>query len=191
VFGTFPYEPEPDGAVFGPHHFYLGVLLILLVCWLNTDPESENSPWVVVGVILLSVFSFSLTWPYYPAVGALGVLVTLGIATASAVIRPFWWRSGVVAQSSLLVGLYVAWDDALSHALGWRTPLDAVWAEFLYPYASNPYVPSTPRLPTLPESLSGVRVPTEVRLPTDADLLADLEALFAEHVADALAVVAL
>lgn len=191
MFGTFPYEPEPDGAVFGPHHFYLGVLLVLLVCWLYADSESEASPGVVAGATLLSVYAFSLTWPYYPAVGALGVLVTLGIATVSAVVRPYWWRSGLFAQGTLLVGLSVAWDDALSHALGWRTPLDAVWAEYLYPYASDPSGPAAPRLPTLPDGPFDVRLPTKVRLPADANLLADLEALFAEYVADALAVVAL
>jgi hypothetical protein len=179
VFGTFPYEPEPDGAVFGPHHFYLGVILILLVCWMVYDSESDTGPWVVAGVTLLSVFAFALTWPYYPIVGAVGVLALLGIATASVLTRPFWWRSGLLARSSLLLGLFVAWDDALSHALGWRTPLDRVWAEHLHPYASDPYVPSAPRLPALPGDFSDLR------------LLADLEALLGQYLPDALAVVVL
>ena len=182
VFASFPYEMEPDGAVFGPHHFYLGVLLILLVCWMTVDPESESRPWVVAGATLLAVFAFSLTWPYYPAVGAIGVLVTLGVATASALFRPFWWRSSPLAHFALLVGLFVAWDDVLNHALGWPTPLDALWAERLHPYVSDPYVPSAPRLPALPE---------DVRLPSDARLPADLETVLFEHVPDALAVVAL
>lgn len=185
MFGTFPYEPEPDGAVFGPHHFYLGVLLILLVCWMVYDPESESRPWLVAGMTLLSVFAFSLTWPYYPAVGAFGVLVLLGVATASAVFRPYWWRNSLPTQFALLVGLFVAWDDALSHALGLQTPLDELWVEYLYPYASNP------------ERLSDVRLPTdfEIRVDavvlTDTGLLADLEALLLKFVSDALAMVAL
>jgi hypothetical protein len=209
VFGTFTYEPEPDGAVFGPHHFYLGVIVILLVCWMVYDSESDTGPWIVAGVTLLAVFAFSLTWPYYPVVGALGVLVLLGIATASALMRPFWWRSGLLARSSLFVGLFVAWDDVLSHALGWRTPLDRVWAEHLHPYASDPYVPSDFRLPPDLQFASDLQLPTDVdfssdlhlpsnlRLFTDHSiaelerLLADGEALVLQQVADALAVVAL
>jgi hypothetical protein len=167
VFGTFPYEPEPDGAVFGPHHFYLGVLLILLVCWMVYDDDTESKPWIVAGSTLLSVFAFSLTWPYYPTVGALGVILVLGVATTIAVVRPLWWRTGWGARTALFVGLFVAWDDVLSHALGLRTPLDRVWAEHLHPYASDP------------------------RLPADVTLPADLEALLGQHVPDALAVIAL
>ncbi|MFC4551884.1 MULTISPECIES: hypothetical protein [Halorussus] len=139
----FPYEAEPDGAVFGPHHFYLGVLLILLVCWMvyGVD-ESGRKPWGVVALTMLAIFFFSLTWPYYPAVGALGVLVTLGIAAALAALRPYWWRVGMTTHWALLVGLFVALDDAVSHALGWRTPLDSIWAEYLYPYVSKGRLPS-------------------------------------------------
>lgn len=173
MFGTFPHELEPDGAVFGPHHFYLGVLLILLVCWMVFDSESDTGPWVVAGLTLLSVFAFSLTWPYYPVVGALGVLVLLGVATGLAVVRPFWWHASLGARSALFVGLFVAWDDALSHALGWRTPLDSVWVEYLYPYVSNPE-----RLGPPPQ-LSDVRLPAE------------FESLVFEYLPDALAVVAL
>ena len=203
MFGTFPYEPEPDGAVFGPHHFYLGVLLILLVCWMVYDPESDGKPWAVTGLTLLSVFAFSLTWPYYPVVGAFGVILVLGVATTIAVVRPLWWRTGLLARSALFVGLFVAWDDVLSHALGWRTPLDRVWAEHLHPYASDPYVPSDFRLPSDRSLPTGVNLPSDRHLPSDirtvADrilselerLLADGEALVLQQVADALAVVAL
>ena len=55
MFGTFPYEPEPDGAVFGPHHFYLGVIVILLVCWMVYDSESDTGPWIVAGGVELVV----------------------------------------------------------------------------------------------------------------------------------------
>lgn len=208
---NFPVEAEPDGAVFGPHHFYLGVLLVLLVCWMvyDVDADANGKPWVVAGSALLSTFAFALTWPYYPVVGAFGVLVVLGAAVAVAVVRPFWWRVGLGARTALLVGLFVALDDALSHALGWRTPLDAVWVEHLHPYVSDPYVPSGLRLPDDVRSLSDGGLPGDVRLPTDlglpsgvrlptgpprADLerlLADAEALVFEQVADALAVVAL
>lgn len=176
MFGRFPYEAEPDGAVFGPHHFYLGVILVLLVCWMIYDTESETGPWGVAGLTLLSVFAFSLTWPYYPVVGALGVLVLLGTATAISVVRPLWWRYGLLARSALLLGLLVALDDALNHALGWRTPLDVLWIEYLHPYVADPYVPTDVRLP---RDVFGLRLP------------ADLEALVFEQVADAFSVVAL
>ncbi|WP_137286879.1 hypothetical protein [Halorussus salinisoli] len=191
MFGRFPAELEPDGAVFGPHHFYLGVLLILLVCWIVRDPDSKTAPWGVAGLTLLSVFAFALTWPYYPVVGALGVLVLLGAATAVSMVRPFWWRYGLLARSVLFVGLFVAWDDALSHALGWRTPLDALWVRYLYPYVSDPYVPSDVRLPSDVRVPSDVRLPSDVRVASEWDRLLDLESLVAEYVADALAVVAL
>jgi hypothetical protein len=180
VFRSFPSEAEPDGAVFGPHHFYLGVLLILLVCWIvYADSDSESGPWVVIGMTLLAVFAFALTWPYYPVVGALGVLVLLGAATAIAVVRPFWWRTTLLARSLLFLGLLVAWDDALSHALGWQTPLDQLWAEYLYPYVSDPYLPEE------------VRRPADFELPFEFQLPFDPKSLVAEQVGRALAVVAL
>lgn len=163
----FPYEAEPDAAVFAPHHFYLGILLILLACWVVTDADGERRPWFVAGLALFAAFSFALTWPYYPVVGAFCVLAALALATLPAVARPFWWRTGPVVHGALLVGLFAAWDDALSHALGWRTPLDALWADHLHPYVSDPAVPS------------GVRLPP------------DLEALLVEQVRHAVGVVAL
>ena len=159
--------------MFGPHHFYLGVLVVLVVCLIASDADTDSEPWAVVGATLLSVFAFALTWPYYPAVGALGVLVALGVATAVAAVRPFWWRIGYFARFVLFVGLFAAWDDALSHALGWQTPLDAVWTEYLYPYASEP------------------RIPEGIRVPAGAESLLDVEALIAEQVGRALAVVPL
>jgi hypothetical protein len=190
VFGSFPSEAEPDGAVFGPHHFYLGVLLILLVCWVFYEADDETGPWGIAGLTLLSVFAFALTWPYYPAVGAVGVLVTLGVATLAA-MRPRWWRYGVVPQTALLLGLLVAWDDALSHALGWRTPLDSLWARHLYPYVSDPYVPEEVRLPEKFGLPVEVRLPEGVHLPAEVGLPFDLKALVAEQVGGALTMVPL
>lgn len=211
MFGSFPAEAVPDGAVFGPHHFYLGVLLILLVCWLARDPESAAAPWGVAGLTLLAVFSFSLTWPYYPAVGAAGVLILLALATALSLFRPFWWRYGLVSRGVLAIGLFLAWDDAVSHALGWWTPMDSVWARYLYPYVSNPALPDGVRfpheIPTDVETLrvvapdvglpSEIRVPLDalgpsgVRPPADAGALLHLEPLVAENLGDALAVIPL
>ncbi len=163
--------------MFGPHHFYLGVLLILLVCWLARDPESEAAPWGVAGLTLLSVFSFALTWPYYPVVGAAGVLVLLALATTLSLFRPFWWRYGPVSRGVLTAGLFLAWDDAVSHAFGWWTPMDSVWSRYLYPYVSDPYVPEGVRFPR--EVPSDVELPrfvsSGVRLPTTGRLLPDVQ----------------
>jgi len=158
VFGRFPYEAEPDGAVFGPHHFYLGVLLILLACWVVSDGDADRRPWFVAGLSVFAVFSFALTWPYYPEFGAFCVLAALALATVPAVLRPLWWRTGLTVQAGLLAGLFVAWDDALSHALGWRTPLDSLWIEHLHPYVSDPRVPSGVRLPPDVEALLAEQV---------------------------------
>lgn len=169
----FPHESVPDGAVFGPHHFYLGILIVIVVCLMAYDIESKSRPWAISGLALLSLFGFALTWPYYPVVGAFSVLALLAVMTLFAVVGPFWWQSGLVVRGVLLVGLLVAWDDALSHAFGWRTPLDALWVEHLYPYVADP------------------QVPPDLRLPWDPQLLVDLEALLAEKFGDALAVVPL
>ncbi|WP_210423478.1 hypothetical protein [Halorussus marinus] len=152
MFGRFPYEAEPDGAVFGPHHFYLGVLLVLLACWVVSDGD-DRRPWFVAGLSVFAVFSFALTWPYYPEFGALCVLAALALATVPAVLRPLWWRTGLTVQAGLLAGLFVAWDDALSHALGWRTPLDSVWNDHLHSFVSDPQVPPGIRLPPDLEAL--------------------------------------
>ncbi|WP_435178401.1 hypothetical protein [Halorussus sp. AFM4] len=174
--GIFPAEAEPDGAVFAPHHFYLGVVLILLVCWMARDPEAEAAPWGVAGLTLLSVFSFALTWPYYPAVGAAGVLVLLAVATVVALLRPFWWRYGLGSRGVLLAGLFLAWDDALSHAFGWWTPMDALWAQYLHPYVSDPYIPEGVRFPKeIPQDVELPRVvPSGVQLPGEERLLPDV-----------------
>lgn len=54
IFDTyrFPAETLPDGAVLGPHHFYVGGMIAL--------------------------FGFMFVWPYYPTAGA--TLTVLGTA---------------------------------------------------------------------------------------------------------------
>lgn len=53
----------------------------------------------------VSLFAFVSVWDLYPVTGA----------------------------AMVLVGLAVAVDDAVSHALGWPTPLDLLWTHALYP----------------------------------------------------------
>lgn len=56
--------------------------------------------------LLVAGFSFALVWRWYPITGATGTLL----------------------------GLAIALDDALSHALGVPTPLDWVWTAHLAQY---------------------------------------------------------
>lgn len=62
---SFPHDPEPDGDVSLPHHFWIGVAL--------------------------SVFSFWSLWQagHYPALGAVGTLLGLLIALDDAVEHAF------------------------------------------------------------------------------------------------------
>lgn len=55
--------------------------------------------------LLLAWFGFMFIWPTYPVTGSL----------------------------SVLVGLLIAADDAISHALGVWTPIDWVWRRFIRP----------------------------------------------------------
>jgi hypothetical protein len=73
----FPHEAVPDGAVFAPHHFWIGV-----------------------GI---AVFAFGLTWRYYPVTGAVGTLVGLSIALDDAVSHAF----GVPTPLDLLWANYI------------------------------------------------------------------------------------
>jgi hypothetical protein len=53
--------------------------------------------------LLVAAFAFSLVWPHYPKTGATGTIL----------------------------GVLIALDDALSHALGIWTPLDWIWEAYL------------------------------------------------------------
>lgn len=59
----FPADPVPDGNVFLPHHFGIGVII--------------------------AVYSFYFIWPYYHAVGASGALLGLGIAADDVLSHSF------------------------------------------------------------------------------------------------------
>lgn len=59
----FPVESVPDGAIFAPHHFWIGV-----------------------GV---AVFAFGFVWRVYPVTGAVGSLLGLAIALDDALSHAF------------------------------------------------------------------------------------------------------
>ena len=59
----FPAERIPDGAIFAPHHLYVG--------------------------LLVAGFSFALVWRYYPVTGSAGTLLGVLIALDDAVSHAF------------------------------------------------------------------------------------------------------
>lgn len=128
---TFPADSVPDGAVLGPHHVYVGLLLALLALAVVWDNRAGVEPWVGAVGLLLATFAFVTVWPFYPVTGAVlalsGVLIVLG-----SVFLPFWTGYGWLGpRGVLLVGALVALDDAVEHAFGVPTPLDALWTGHL------------------------------------------------------------
>jgi len=126
----FPHEAVPDGAVFGPHHLYIGVMVLVFAVWAVSDNHPRREPLLALAGALLAVFAFATTWPYYHGTGALLTLVGLLLALLGVVwpggmwsTYPLGWR--LVALLGVAIGL----DDAVSHAFGWWTPLDAGFGE--------------------------------------------------------------
>ncbi|GAB7012040.1 hypothetical protein [Halolamina salina] len=128
---TFPADRVPDGAVFGPHHAYLGLLLALLAVALVWDDATGAEPWVGAAALLAASFAFATIWKFYPQTGAALALAGIVIALASTLL-PFWssypWLG---PRGVLLVGAIVALDDVAEHAFGVPTPLDWLWTHHL------------------------------------------------------------
>lgn len=130
---SFPHEAVPDGAVFAPHHAYIGVLLALLAVALVWDDARHAEPWLGAASLLAVTFAFALVWPFYHATGAGLALLFMGSALVS-VWSPFWWAEPWLGpRGVLLVGVLVAADDVVSHAFGVPTPLDLVWSVVIRP----------------------------------------------------------
>jgi len=124
---NFPHDTIPDGAVFAPHHAYLGILIAVLAVALVWDDAAGAEPWVGAAALLLASFAFALVWPYYDSTGAVLALAGIGIALAST-CSPFWTAYPWIGpRGVLLVGAIVALDDVAEHAFGVWTPLDALW----------------------------------------------------------------
>jgi hypothetical protein len=123
----FPHESVPDGAVFGPHHLYIGLMLALLALAVVWDDRAGVEPWVGSVGLLAGLFAFAIVWPFYPSTGAIlalsGVLVTL-----ASVFLPFWTSYAWLGpRGALLLGTLIALDDVVEHAFGVPTPLDWLW----------------------------------------------------------------
>ncbi|WP_435358437.1 hypothetical protein [Haloarchaeobius sp. DFWS5] len=132
---TFPVERVPDGIAAAPHHLYIGALVTLVACMVVWDDEPEREPLVVVCGVLVALFGFASVWPYLsPRVGAAMTLVGLvGALAALAFRRSYWGAQSRVVQVVVVVGLVIALDDAVSHALYPPTPLDLLFHRGMLP----------------------------------------------------------
>ncbi|MGB9987325.1 hypothetical protein [Salarchaeum japonicum] len=131
---TFPAEHVPDGAVFAPHHLTWGVLVVVFAAWIVSDNYPRREPLFAMAGAGLALFAFLFVWRFYPAAGAAlaltGVTMTFaGILYPGGVWAAYPLRWRVLA----FVGAVVALDDAVSHAFGVWTPVDAAWRAFLIP----------------------------------------------------------
>lgn len=132
---TFPAESVPDGASGAPHHLTWGVLGAVLVCLVVWDNHRHLEPIYTTVALALAGFAFLYIWPYYPAVGA--TLTLLGVAGAIvALLGPTlpWTHYPAWPHAICLLLVLVAADDAVSHAFGVWTPVDAAWSAFVLPF---------------------------------------------------------
>jgi len=131
---SFPHEAVPDSAIFGPHHLYVGVLVVLAVVWVVSDNYPHREPLLAAVGALVALFAFATVWPYYPPVGALGALAGLTLA-AVGILWPggIWGAYPLRARGLAVVGVAVALDDVIEHAFPVATPLDVLFARVIYP----------------------------------------------------------
>ncbi|WP_435348991.1 hypothetical protein [Haloarchaeobius sp. HRN-SO-5] len=131
----FPVEPVPDGAVFAPHHLYLGLLAALVVLWTISDNYPHREPTVATVGALAALLGFAATWRYHPKTGALLTLAGVATVVLAPLVRRSYWRD-VPRSARVLTVLFglVALDDAVSHALWPETPLDyLLWDHLMVP----------------------------------------------------------
>ncbi len=130
LLANFPYEAIPDGAVFGPHHLYVGVIVLGFAAWVVSDNYPRREPLATAAGALLTLFAFATVWPYYHGTGAALALVGLFVALVGVcwpggiwAVYPRRWRLVAV------LGVAIALDDVIEHAFGIWTPLDAGFNE--------------------------------------------------------------
>lgn len=130
--GRFPVESVPDHAVMAPHHFTYAVIGAGLIALLVWDDHPKREPIVVVGALAVAYFGFIHVWKWYAVTGA--ALVLLGLAGASGgLLRPKWDDWSLRVRLGVAVCVLAAYDDAISHAFGLWTPLDAFWKAYMVP----------------------------------------------------------
>lgn len=136
MFGSFPHEAVPDGTVWVAHHYTYLVAAALFASLTVWDDYRDREPLAVSGALSVGVFAFLFMWPIrgYHALGAVLALAGPAVAIA-AVLRPASpWRQpatggGYPASTAAAVVLLAtgALDDAVEHAFGVPTPLDAIF----------------------------------------------------------------
>ncbi|MDH5019024.1 hypothetical protein [Halobacterium rubrum] len=134
---TFPAESVPDGVIGAPHHLYIGVLVLAVAILVVADDYAQREPLLALTGTLTALFAFATVWPYYHATGALLTLAGLLVALVGVVWPGGMWSGyPLVWRLVAFVGVLVGLDDAVSHAFGIWTPLDAVWKTGIYPALS-------------------------------------------------------
>lgn len=126
----FPYHKVPDGAIFAPHHLYVGLALVTLAVAASWDDQKDD-PLLTAAAGALLIFSFTFVWPYYPWTGAVGTLVAMAAMPVAAFLERELWTKKSIALGA--VGWFIALDDALEHAFGIATPLDSLFNEIIRP----------------------------------------------------------
>ena len=141
----FPAETIPDGSVAWPHHYGLGLYLVVLAAVVALNDTRTTDPLGVFAGAAVGLFGWFHLWGTgYPVAGALATLLGLLVSTISVVrsvtvpkvgIQIGGFRSRYGRGHALVVGLglVVAFDDWVSHALGIWTPLDWFWHIAIYP----------------------------------------------------------
>lgn len=146
----YPHHVVPDGTVLAPHHIYLGLIIGLIATAVVWDDERYQEPVALLTGLLLALYGFTLAWPEWPVFGSSATLGGLVLASTALVAAPFWrgrpWLRGdrvsvPTVRSVTLIGLLIAWDDAIEHALGWPTPLDIVWVRHVAPLLPGSPIP--------------------------------------------------
>lgn len=131
---SFPHEAVPDGAIFGPHHLYVGVLVVALAVWVVSDNLPHREPLLAAVGALVALFSFATVWPYYPPVGALGALAGLTLALVGVLYPGGMWAAYPLRWRAVaFAGVFIAADDVVEHAFPIGTPLDAFFHRVILP----------------------------------------------------------
>jgi hypothetical protein len=130
---SFPHESVPDGVIGAPHHLYVGLLVLLFAVFVVADDYRQREPLVAIVGAVLALFAFATVWPFYHVTGALLTLAGL-LVVLIGILWPGGMWSGYPLKWRLVAfaGVLIAADDAVSHAFGVWTPLDAGWGQVYY-----------------------------------------------------------
>lgn len=130
----FPHDAVPDGSALLPHHLTMGTLLALLAVMLVWDDARGAEPWAASLALLAATWAFVTVWPHFPVVGATATLLGVSAAIVAVVVSPFWQAYPWIGpRGATLLAALIALDDAVEHAFGVPTPLDALWRIVIHP----------------------------------------------------------